>query len=68
MPVNDMEWGGVYWSNWAGLSDVTSAMQVKEDWICKTTNSICGWYNQCCYKSELTQGGKVAATVEMMVI
>lgn len=23
VPVNDMEWGGVYWSNWAGLSDVT---------------------------------------------
>ena len=27
IPVNDMEWGGVYWSNWAGLSDVTSNMQ-----------------------------------------
>ncbi len=27
VPVNDMEWGGIYWSNWAGLSDVTSAMQ-----------------------------------------
>ena len=29
MPVNDMENGAVYWSNWAGLSDVTSAMQVQ---------------------------------------
>lgn len=29
MPVNDMETGAVYWSNWAGLSDVTSAMQVQ---------------------------------------
>ncbi|PVX52067.1 TonB-dependent receptor-like protein [Balneicella halophila] len=29
MPVNDMENGWVYWSNWAGLSDVTSAMQVQ---------------------------------------
>ncbi len=29
MPVNDMESGAVYWSNWAGLSDVTSAMQVQ---------------------------------------
>ena len=29
MPVNDMENGSVYWSNWAGLSDVTSAMQVQ---------------------------------------
>ena len=27
VPINDMEWGGVYWSNWAGLSDVTSNMQ-----------------------------------------
>ena len=29
IPVNDMENGRVYWSNWAGLSDVTSAMQVQ---------------------------------------
>jgi iron complex outermembrane receptor protein len=29
MPVNDMENGWVYWSNWAGLTDVTSAIQVQ---------------------------------------
>lgn len=29
IPVNDMEWGGVYWSNWAGLSDVTTMMQTQ---------------------------------------
>ena len=29
IPVNDMEWGKVYWSNWAGLSDVTRTMQVQ---------------------------------------
>ncbi|SEW41227.1 TonB-dependent Receptor Plug Domain [Chryseobacterium wanjuense] len=29
VPVNDMENGAVYWSNWSGLSDVTSAMQVQ---------------------------------------
>ena len=29
VPVNDMEGGAVYWSNWLGLSDVTSAMQVQ---------------------------------------
>ena len=29
VPVNDMEWGGVYWSNWSGLSDVTRSMQVQ---------------------------------------
>ena len=29
VPVNDMENGKVYWSNWAGLSDVTQFMQVQ---------------------------------------
>ncbi|MFW5792807.1 MAG: TonB-dependent receptor [Bacteroidota bacterium] len=29
VPVNDMENGQVYWSNWAGLSDVTQTMQVQ---------------------------------------
>ena len=29
VPVNDMENGRVFWSNWAGLADVTSAMQVQ---------------------------------------
>ena len=29
VPVNDMEWGGFYWSNWAGLSDVTRSMQTQ---------------------------------------
>jgi hypothetical protein len=29
VPVNDMENGRVFWSNWAGLSDVTSSMQVQ---------------------------------------
>lgn len=29
IPVNDMESGKVYWSNWAGLSDVTANKQVQ---------------------------------------
>ena len=28
-PVNDMENGWVYWSNWAGLSDLTSSIQIQ---------------------------------------
>lgn len=28
-PMNDMEWGGTYWSNWQGLSDVTTVMQTQ---------------------------------------
>lgn len=29
VPVNDMEWGGVYQSNWSGLGDVISSLQVQ---------------------------------------
>lgn len=29
IPVNDMESGWVYWSNWAGLGDAVSSMQVQ---------------------------------------
>lgn len=29
IPMNDMEWGGIYWSNFAGLSGVTSSMQTQ---------------------------------------
>lgn len=29
VPMNEMEWGGVYWSNWTGLTDVTRSMQVQ---------------------------------------
>ncbi len=29
IPINGMENGSIYWSNWAGLADVTSAMQVQ---------------------------------------
>lgn len=29
VPMNDMEGGTVYWSNWAGLADVTRSMQVQ---------------------------------------
>ena len=29
VPVNDMEWGGIYWSNWSGLGDIMSSMQVQ---------------------------------------
>ncbi|MBD0402107.1 TonB-dependent receptor [Flammeovirga sp. EKP202] len=29
VPVNDMENGAVFWSNWAGLADVTRSMQVQ---------------------------------------
>ncbi|MDR0961900.1 MAG: TonB-dependent receptor [Mediterranea sp.] len=29
VPVNDMEWGGIYWSNWDGLRDVSRTYQTQ---------------------------------------
>jgi Outer membrane cobalamin receptor protein len=29
VPMNDMEWGGVYWSNWDGLRDVARSIQTQ---------------------------------------
>ncbi len=29
VPMNDMEWGGVYWSNWLGLQDVARDYQTQ---------------------------------------
>jgi outer membrane cobalamin receptor len=29
IPVNDMEWGGIYWSNWMGMTDVLRSMQIQ---------------------------------------
>ena len=65
MPVNDMEWGGVYWSNWAGLSDVTSAMQVQRGLGSAKLPipSVGGTINVVTKSTELTRGGKVSATV-----
>ena len=65
MPVNDMEWGGVYWSNWAGLSDVTSAMQVQRGLGSAKLPipSVGGTINVVTKSTELTQGGKVSATL-----
>ena len=45
VPVNDMEWGGVYWSNWAGLSDVTRTLQTQRVWSSSTLPSVGGTIN-----------------------
>lgn len=29
VPMNDMEWGGLYWSNWSGLSEVVRSVQTQ---------------------------------------
>ena len=65
IPVNDMENGRVYWSNWSGLTDVVSAMQVQRGLGASklAISSVGGTINVLTKSTELTKGGKIAATV-----
>ncbi|WP_369765849.1 TonB-dependent receptor [Flavobacterium sp. WC2429] len=62
VPVNDMETGAVYWSNWAGLSDVTSAMQVQRGLGSSklAISSVGGTINVVTRTSEMKEGGSVS--------
>ncbi len=62
MPVNDMENGAVYWSNWAGLSDVTSTMQVQRGLGSSklAIASVGGTINVLTRAADKKQGGKVS--------
>ncbi len=64
VPVNDMENGWVYWSNWAGLSDVTSTMQVQRGLSASklATSSVGGSINIITNAAEMKKGGKVSAS------
>jgi len=63
MPVNDMENGSVYWSNWAGLSDVTSAMQVQRGLGSSklATPSVGGTINIVTKSSDKKEGGSFSS-------
>lgn len=65
MPINDMETSAVYWSNWAGLSDVTSAMQVQRGLGSSklAISSIGGTINILTRTAEARQGGSLSAGV-----
>ena len=65
IPVNDMENGQVYWSNWAGLSDVTSALQVQRGLGSSklAISSVGGTINVVTKTSQNREGGSVGATV-----
>jgi outer membrane cobalamin receptor len=64
VPVNDMENGKVYWSNWAGLSDVTSAMQVQRGLGASkvAVPSIGGTINILSKTSDVQKGGNIIAS------
>jgi hypothetical protein len=44
-PVNDMENGWVYWSNWQGLTDVASGYSNSERFGCISFGSSFSWWN-----------------------
>ncbi len=65
VPVNDMENGWVYWSNWAGLADVTSAMQVQRGLGASkvAVPSIGGTINILSKTTDIEKGGNVLVGV-----
>ena len=62
VPVNDMENGRVFWSNWAGLSDVTSAMQVQRGLGSSklAISSVGGTINVVTRTADMKEGGSVS--------
>ncbi|MBN1651351.1 MAG: TonB-dependent receptor [Bacteroidales bacterium] len=65
VPVNDMENGWVYWSNWAGLSDVTRTMQVQRGLGASkvAVPSIGGTVNVVTKTTDVEQGGNVYTSI-----
>ncbi|MGB5419643.1 TonB-dependent receptor [Algibacter sp.] len=65
IPVNDMENGAVYWSNWAGLGDVTSSMQVQRGLGASkvAVPSIGGTINVITKTSDVEEGGNVFTSI-----
>lgn len=63
VPVNDMENGRVYWSNWAGLSDVTRSMQVQRGLGAArvAVPSIGGTINILTKTTDMEKGGNIFA-------
>jgi len=61
VPVNDMENGWVYWSNWDGLADVTSSIQMQRGMsaVNLATPSIGGTMNIITSPAEMKAGGTV---------
>lgn len=65
VPVNDMENGRVYWSNWAGLGDVTSTMQVQRGLGASkvAVASVGGTINIITKTTDAVQGGNIVTSI-----
>ncbi|WP_416446099.1 TonB-dependent receptor [Leeuwenhoekiella sp. A16] len=64
VPVNDMENGVVYWSNWAGLADVTRSMQVQRGLGASkiAVPSVGGTVNILTKTTDAEKGGSISMT------
>ncbi|SNT11308.1 TonB-dependent Receptor Plug Domain [Ekhidna lutea] len=64
-PVNDMENGWVYWSNWQGLTDVASGIQIQRGLGASrlAVPSVGGTVSIFTKAAELAKGGKVSQSV-----
>jgi outer membrane receptor for Fe3+-dicitrate len=65
VPVNDMENGRVFWSNWAGLGDVTSSMQVQRGLGAArvAVPSIGGTINILTKTTDIEEGGSIMTSL-----
>jgi len=65
IPVNDMENGWVYWSNWAGLSEVTRSMQVQRGLGASklSIGSVGGTINIITKTTDAEKGGSVYTAI-----
>jgi iron complex outermembrane receptor protein len=61
IPVNDMENGWVYWSNWAGLGDATRTIQIQRGLGASklAINSVGGTINIITKTSDMKKGGSL---------
>lgn len=64
-PVNDMENGWVYWSNWQGLTDVASGIQIQRGLGASrlAVPSVGGTVSISTKAAEKEQGGSVSETI-----
>jgi outer membrane receptor protein involved in Fe transport len=64
VPVNDMENGRVFWSNWAGLSDIASNVQVQRGLGASrlSIGAVGGNINIVTKATEMEKGGQVGVT------
>lgn len=64
-PINGMEDGNMYWSNWAGLADIANAVQVQRGLGSSklAISSVGGTVNIVTKATDLKEGGYVRGTV-----